>query len=179
MSRRGAWVESFYRVVVRTYPRAFRDRFGAEMVEGFSSTRADAGRLSMWRLALADAVVAVPREHLRAYRLRHGARAVDLARVWIFGRVGAAAGGPSGGGAGWRPRLGIAVLAADTRVALRSLLRSPAFTLVVVLSLALGVGANTALFTIVSAVWLAEVPGLDNPDDVGGTRGQGVRLGDR
>jgi len=164
MSDRGAWAEIFYRGVIRAYPRAFRERFGEELAEAFSSTRAEFGTVSLWRLVVADAIVAVPREHLHAYRLRRGARAVDLARAFVFGRARTAAGGPSGGGTAWGPRSSIEGVLSDTRVAVRSLMRSPAFTFVVVLSLAVGVGANTALFTIVNAVWLAEVPGVENPD---------------
>jgi putative ABC transport system permease protein len=51
----------------------------------------------------------------------------------------------------------------DLRYAVRTALRDRAFSLVAVLTLALGIGANTALFTIVNAVVLAPLPFRD-PD---------------
>src|SRR5215470_5033560 len=46
----------------------------------------------------------------------------------------------------------------DLRAALRSLIRRPLFSLAVVLTLALAIGANTAIFTVVRAVLLARLP---------------------
>jgi predicted permease len=68
----------------------------------------------------------------------------------------------------------------DVRNSLRGLLKHPAFTLVSVITLALGIGANTAIFTVLNAVMLRALPVKDpeqlvflsNPDRHGVNGGQ-------
>src|SRR6188508_3437120 len=52
-------------------------------------------------------------------------------------------------------------LVRDFRYAARSLARSPGFTVVAVAVLALGIGATSAIFSLVSAVWLKPLPFAD------------------
>jgi predicted permease len=56
-------------------------------------------------------------------------------------------------------------LSRDLKYAWRGLLRSPLFTAVAILSLALGIGANTAIFTLVDEVLLRSLP-VKNPEQL-------------
>ncbi len=72
----------------------------------------------------------------------------------------------------WSSRWESAVdnLLQDARVSLRGLCKRPAFTVVALLSLALGIGANTAIFTLIQQLVLRDLP-VRNPEQL-------VTLGD-
>ena len=57
------------------------------------------------------------------------------------------------------------MIAQDLRHAVRILATNPGFTIVAVLSLALGIGANTAIFSLVSRVLMSALP-VRNPHEI-------------
>src|SRR5262245_25359988 len=53
----------------------------------------------------------------------------------------------------------------DVRFALRLMQKSPGFTAVAVISLALGIGANTAIFSLINAIMFRQMP-VERPDQL-------------
>jgi predicted permease len=77
------------------------------------------------------------------------------------------------------PKEHLQLLKQDLRLAFRSMLRRPGFAMTVILTLALGIGANTAIFQLINAVQFRTLP-IPNPQQlaevriVGNNRGFGI-----
>jgi putative ABC transport system permease protein len=67
-------------------------------------------------------------------------------------------------------------LAADLRFALRTFRKSPVFVVVALLSLALGIGANTAIFTLIDQLMLRLLP-VKHPEQLVTLWGRGDHYG--
>src|ERR1044072_35388 len=64
----------------------------------------------------------------------------------------------------------------DLKLAVRGLFRSPLFAAVAILSLALGIGANTAIFTLIDQILLRKLP-VKAPDELVMLYQQGPHMG--
>lgn len=163
MNGRAPFGERVFRALLHLYPASFRERFGDEMLEFYRERRDEqrqrhGGRipLRLWAHLTRDLLIAAPLQHVHA--LRHAsAREFPWASPDYPPET--------------RP---MEVFSQDIRFALRSLVRQPAFAMVAALTLALGIGATTSIFSVVEAVVLRPLPwpDADRLVQIHGTRGE-------
>ena len=139
-------------IALRCYPRAFRREFGDELDRIFvcrlqrSPSRAMAALLAAWLVA--DAVTSGLLERIYARRQR-----------WAWPRHQA------GLPAVRSQTMTLESLGADLRFAVRQIGRAPLMAGLTVASLALGIGANSAMYAVVQSVLLRPLP-YEAPDDL-------------
>jgi putative ABC transport system permease protein len=133
-----------YRLLLRTYPREFRERFARDLDRDFLEMARERGAASAWRRALSDLFRAVP--------LTASDAAAERARTARIGGLIVPPGEPF-----------MRSLLFDLRHGFRALVKAPAFTIITILTLALGIGANSAIFTLVNAA-LVRPLGFQDPE---------------
>jgi predicted permease len=144
-----------FELLLRLYPRELRDRYADDMRELFrDQRRAARGPRARLRLLLRT-LTAVPAAALLAHR--------DTLRDRTYPTQH-----PTDRA---RNRNMIESLRQDLRFALRSLRKSPVFTIVAVAAIALGAGAVTTIFSAMNALVIRPLPGTS-----GGSRIVGIQL---
>ena len=142
-----------FRLLLRAYPAAFVASYGTEMIELFERrlqrARARRGWWGVavhWRRTLTDVLRTAAAERFR--------------RGPTSGPGGPGATDRNGGG-----DAGMETILQDIRYAVRRLVRTPVFTTAAIAILAVGIGANAAVFGLVDALVLRPPP-FERPEEV-------------
>jgi Acidobacterial duplicated orphan permease len=144
MTHRRSRFDRAYRAALLIFPPDFRERFGDEMAElgdarfEAASRRGPMAGMKELALLFADALASAPRQWIIETRQRRAARRAAIA-------------------SGALPRDNMDIILQDLRFGARALLRRPAFTAIAALTLALGIGANTAIFSVLDTVLIRPI----------------------
>ncbi|MEP7066391.1 MAG: ABC transporter permease [Gemmatimonadota bacterium] len=142
--------ERLYRALLHLYPPRFRRAFDRDLIEAFRDQRRDATQQRVPGPVFAIGVV---------YDLLTQALAERVSSLWSVLRRRSFVDQEEPFMSGPQRALNLS----EMRFAVRRLLRVPSFTITTVFVLALGVGATTAVFSVVNGVLLRPLP-YANPD---------------
>ena len=144
-----------YRALLRSYPRAFRAKHGEEMevtfltlLEWEGRRRGLAGKVDAWVSGGLDALSGGVRRRFRRRPEPSGAGQPEHDPTLSKGVV---------------EMLG--ALIGDIRMTIRGLVRRPSFAITVILTLAVGIGANASVFTLVHGLLLTPLP-YEDPEEL-------------
>ncbi|MGI9627912.1 MAG: ABC transporter permease [Longimicrobiales bacterium] len=156
---RPKWALRLFRLAMRTLPAAFRERFGDEMQDAFEDGLAGqpdsrAKRTGYAGRVYGNVVLSGVKERIRpTYRPPGGQGQQDEQPLEPSEDRGASV------------MMWLGFVWNEVRLAVRSGRRRPGFSAVVILTLALGIGANTAIFSVVNGVLLKPLP-YEDPDEL-------------
>jgi len=155
-----------YRLTILFYPREFRARYGDEMKADFLSRlrlakQAGGGMAAFgfWLRAISSAIPSALRVGANAQRTAHTGDSCSKTRGEGKAVQQSALSTRTG------PPLWTH-LAQDLRYCFRTLAMKPLFTIAVILTMALGIGANTAAFSVVNGVLLRPLVGVEEPGEL-------------
>ena len=137
-----------FRFLLRLYPRDFRERYERELIEFFVDERTRVRRrtfeaLGFRLITLRDLLATAIR--LRAAQRRHPNK--------------------TGVNRRFNTRNSMEQFWQDTKFALRGMAKHPSMTVVIVMTMALGMGANSAIFSVINSVVLRPLP-YEDPDGI-------------
>ena len=134
------------RWLIGLYPAAFRERYGEGMmamyVQRVREARASRGEVGQLRFCVREL----------------GSLAIGAVREWGRARLG---GRPNSGTAEMGRGGDMGSWLRDLRIATRTLVRRPGFSLGVIVTLGLGIGATTTVYAVVDGVMLRPLPYSD------------------